>query len=146
MKNFFDTKGQTIMTNQKLLAILRAFKALFDNLPKEHIDEDYADAADQLYNSYLEILHPILKTQYFTHGIAPDGEYMGIFETTAERDSFVETINQMAEERGSTADMTCKPITFEEFLRLSDGEEYELDNYSLAEDGAIEFIPHFAEP
>ena len=133
------------MDNQTLLAILRGFKSIFDNLPKEPIDEDYANAADQLYNSYLEILHSILKAQHFAHGTDPDGEYMGIFGTETERDSFVDTISRIAEERGGTADITCKPITFEEFLNLAEGEEYELDNYSLAEDGAIEFVPNFAK-
>lgn len=131
------------MENTKLLAALRAFKTLFDNLPKEPLNEEYASAAEQLYLSYMKILYPMLETQYFAFGTDPKGDYTGIFDNEVDRDSFINEmhkINEERKERGNTSEMICKPITFEEFLDFAKYEVFELDNYSLAEDGAIEFI------
>lgn len=137
------------MENSKLLATLRAFKALFDNLPRELPGDEYAAAVEQLDDSFVKIIPSILGTQYFLYGTDPDGDYAGVFETEADRDSFIVEMNKVNEERkkrGDTGEMICKPITFKEFQDFADGEEFELDNYSLAEDGAIEFVPKFAEP
>ena len=130
------------MENSKLLATFRAFKALFDNLPRELSDEEYRTAADNLYDSYLTILHSLLSTQHFAFYTVSEGEYVSIFSTEAERDAFVKSITQIEDERkerGDADEITCKPITFDEFLGFSETTEFDLRNYSLDEDGAIEF-------
>ncbi len=131
------------MDNQTLLEILRAFKALFDNLPRELPDEEYTPATEQLHESYSAILHSVLSTQHFALCDDPDGECVSIFATEAERDSFIEAMCQIKEEckeRGDADEIICKPITFDEFLEFADAEAFKLDNYSLDEDGAIEFV------
>lgn len=137
------------MDNQTLLAILKAFKALFDNLPEELPNEKYAPAVNQIRQGYSEVLYPLLKTQHFALCVDSDGECVSIFASATERDSFIETMSQIKEEdkeRGNADEIICKPLTFGEFLDFADAEELDLNNYSLDEDGAIEFIHNFAEP
>lgn len=130
------------MENSKLLATLRAFKALFDNLPRELSDEEYSTAAGNLYDSYLAILHSLLSTQHFAFYTDSEGEYVSIFSTKTERESYINAILRIKnerKERGDADEITCKPITFDEFLSFSETTEFDLRNYSLDEDGAIEF-------
>lgn len=130
------------MENSKLLATLRAFKALFDNLPRELSDEEYSTAAGNLYDSYLAILHSLLSTQHFALYTDSEGEYVSIFSTKTERESYINAILRIKDERkerGDADEITCKPITFDEFLSFSETTEFDLRNYSLDEDGAIEF-------
>ena len=137
------------MENTKLLAILRAFKALFDNLPKELPNKKYAPAVNQIRQGYSEVLYPILKTQHFALCVDSDGECVSIFATEAERDAYIRTMQKIEEERkerGDVSEIICKQITFGEFLDFADAKELDLNNYSLDEDGAIEFIPNFVKP
>lgn len=131
------------MNNQNLLAIFRAFKVVFENLPSELPSEKYTPAVNQLKQGYSEILYPLLKTQYFAFCVDSDGECVSIFATEAERDSYIKTMRQIGKEcreRGDVGEITCRPITFGEFLDFADAEELDLNNYSLDEDGAIEFV------
>lgn len=131
------------MNNQNLLAVLRAFKALFDNLPSELPSEKYAPAVNQFKQGYSEMIYPLLKTQCFALCVDSDGECVSIFATEAERDAYIRTMRQIEEdrrERGDVGEITCRPITFGGFLDFADAEELDLNNYSLDEDGAIEFV------
>lgn len=137
------------MKNSNLLAILRAFNALFENLPSELPNEKYAPAVSRLKQGYSEVLYPLLGTQHFALCVDSDGECVSIFASDTERDSFIETLSQIKKEdkeRGNVGEIICKPITFGEFLDFADGKELKLDNYSLDEDGAIEFVPYFSKP
>lgn len=130
------------MENSKLLATLRAFKALFDNLPRELPDDEYITAVKQLYESYLTVLLSLLATQHFAICNDSECECVSIFSTEAERDAFVKSMTQIEDERRERGDMgeiICKPIAFEEFLEFAETTEFELSNYSLDENGAIEF-------
>ena len=143
------------MENSKLLATLRAFKALFENLPSELPDEKYTHAYEQLDESFMTMLYSLLATQHFAMCIDSDGEHVSIFDTKTDRDSYVETMRQFERERRERDNITtmpedyyerlksgeivCYPITPEDFLYFAETEEFNLDNYSLDEDGAIEF-------
>lgn len=132
------------MENTKLLAILRAFKALFDNLPSELPDDEYAAAVDQIKQGYSEVLYPFLKTQHFAICVDSDGEYVSIFATEAERDAYIREMRKIEEERkerGDKTEITCETITFDDFLCFAEGMETDLNNYSLDVDGSIEFTP-----
>ena len=129
------------MENVNLLETLRAFKAIFDNLPTQPLGDgdDYDKAIDQLYESYSAILHQLLATQHFAISTDIDGECVSIFSTEEERDSFVKIMRGIEDERGKTKRKLCKPRTFDEFLHYANDAENDLNNYSLDEDGAIEF-------
>lgn len=132
------------MENQKLLVILRAFKALFNALPSEAPDAKYIAAYQQVHESYAEILHTLLATQHFAFCHDPDGECVSIFSTETQRDTFIKVMGKMYEELNAELDVdpnetVCKPMTFAEFIVYANGTEGDLENYSLEEDGAIEF-------
>lgn len=132
------------MKNQKLLAILRAFKALFEALPSEAPDAKYIAAYQQLHEGYEEMLHTLLATQHFAFCHDPDGECVSIFSTETQRDAFIKAMDEMYEELNADFDVdpdetVCKPMTFAEFIVYAKGTECDLNNYTLEEDGAIEF-------
>lgn len=132
------------MENQKLLAILRAFKALFNALPSEAPDAKYIAAYQQLHEDYAEMLHTLLATQHFAFCHDPDGECVSIFNAETGRDTFIKVMNKMYEEMTAELDVDpnetiCKPMTFAEFIVYAKGTECDLENYSLEENGAIEF-------
>ena len=132
------------MENQKLLAILRAFKALFKALPSEAPDEEYRAAEQQLRENYTVILHSLLATQHFAFCNDPDGECVSIFNTETQRDTFIKVMTEMYKELNADFDVdpnetVCKPMTFAEFIVYAKGTECDLKNYFFEEDGAIEF-------
>lgn len=132
------------MKNQKLLAILRAFKALFEALPSEAPDAEYRAAEQQLRENYAVMLHKLLATQHFAFCRDPDGECVSIFNAETQRDTFIKVMDEMYKELNAELDVdpnetVCKPMTFAEFIVYAKGTECDLNNYTLEEDGAIEF-------
>lgn len=132
------------MENKKLLAILRAFKELFEALPSEAPDAEYRAAEQQLHENYAVILRSLLVTQHFAFCHDPDGECVSIFSTETQRDTFIRVMDEMYKEMTAELDVDpnetiCKPMTFAEFIVYAKGTECDLENYSLEEDGAIEF-------
>ena len=135
------------MENKKLLAILRAFKALFNALPSEAPDAKYISAYQQLHESYAEMLHTLLATQHFAFCHDPDDEGVSIFSTETQRDAFIKAMDEMYKELNAEFDVdpnetVCKPMTFAEFIVYAKGTECDLKNYFFEEDGAIEFEPN----
>lgn len=135
------------MKNEQLLAILKAFKALFDNLPQELPNEEYLPAVKRLEQSYSEILYPLLGTQYYAFNADPNGDSVSIFDTDIKRDAYVEEMCKVGnelQERGDVVKPICEPITFEEFMervrKYANSVVLDLNNYSLDEDGAIELV------
>ena len=132
------------MENKKLLAILRAFKALFKALPREATGEEYKVAYQQLHENYAVILRSLLATQHFAFCHAPDDESVSIFSNETQRDAFIKAMDEMYKELNADFDVdpnetVCKPMTFAEFIIYAKGTECDLKNYFFEEDGAIEF-------
>lgn len=131
------------MKNSKLLAILRAFKILFENLPSNLPDKGYDSAFAQFIDGYRGILYALLRTRYFALNTDSSGECVSIFSAESKRDAYIEEIYKSKEEC-EDCKITCVPIAFKKFINVADGEELDLNNYSLDENGAIEFIPFSA--
>lgn len=98
----------------------------------------------QFSDGYWGILYALLKTQYFALNTDSSGECVSIFSTRSERDAYIEEIYKSKEEC-EDCKITCFSIAFKKFINVADGEELDLNNYSLDEDGAIEFVP-FTNP
>lgn len=108
-------------------AVLSSFSTLLDILPDDEI-------SDALFDQYMETLSDQLPTKHYAyyHLNSDPMRYVAIFDTPEERDGYVNKT------------WGCDPITYDEFLKLADDEEYNLNHYAI-KDGTVFFEVTFGE-
>lgn len=108
-------------------AIISSFNTLLDVLPDDEV-------SDALFDLYIETLSDQLPSKHYAyyHLDAEPMRYVAIFDTTKERDDYV------------MKTWGCDPITYDEFIKLADSEEFNLNKYAV-KDGKIIFDLMFSD-
>lgn len=114
-------------TIKNFAAIISGFSTLLDALPNDEV-------SDALFDLYMETLSDQLPTKHYAyyHLDSDPMRYVAIFDTAEERDGYVNKT------------WGCDPITYDEFLKLADDEEYNLNHYEIV-DGKVFFSVTFGE-
>lgn len=114
-------------TLRRLAAILSSFSTLLDTLPDDGV-------SDALFDLYVETMSDQLPTKHYAyyHLDSEPMRYVAIFDTAEERDAYAMKI------------WGCDPITYDEFIKLADSEEFNLNKYAV-KDGKIIFDLMFSD-
>lgn len=118
-------------------AVIGGFSTLLDALR-------YSEVSDNMFDLCMETLRDQLPDKHFAYYRQDQLRFAVIFDTAKERDAYIRGMwnsfdfcayKDVAEAKSS---LTCRPISYNDFLRLADDEELNLNHYEI-EDGLVIF-------